>query len=490
MATATTTAAQRAAPRLHSPRPIQGDLSKLPDALAGLTALPHWVVWRYEWKDGKWTKPPTNPRTKENASTDDPSTWGTYAEALTVYQSDPDFREFGGIGYMLLTSGHAAFDLDKCRDPATGNVELWAAELIAKAKSYAEISPSGTGFRIIGTVAAGKFKINRRQNIPDTTGKLKSYRRCERFITVTGLHVKGSPNALANIDDIMEAEVKRLNHSGNNLLSDDKVKERLAGRGFANRKFADGDFEGALYPKTFELVREGVPEPYRSDKFQTAINAFFWRGFTMGDAFVLLSQHPGGIAEKFIDRLEQEIERSFKSAARYIKNPDEFFDDDAIDEPPTYEEITAAIEAADINDKDSVIRLCRMIVEAELPAPHIAIFKDKIVEKFKISKSDFNATIKECKKEYGRKNAEARKKNLKPGNEPLRRGDHFGNAGEFINDKFMHENQVTLLHHQLTFYVWHQTHFVEFSKEQMKSSMWQYFFRPVARGGGRRAISV
>jgi hypothetical protein len=51
------------------PRPMRGDLSKLPEALAPLTNLSQFVIWRYEFVDGKWTKPPRNPRTKELAST-------------------------------------------------------------------------------------------------------------------------------------------------------------------------------------------------------------------------------------------------------------------------------------------------------------------------------------------------------------------------------------------------------------------------------------
>jgi len=100
------------------PRPLQGDLSKLPEALAPLTNLQHWAVWRYEWslKDGRWTKPPINARTMISAKNNDPSTWSTYEEALAAYQSDPDFREFGGIGFMILDSDIAAQDLVNCRD--------------------------------------------------------------------------------------------------------------------------------------------------------------------------------------------------------------------------------------------------------------------------------------------------------------------------------------------------------------------------------------
>jgi hypothetical protein len=43
---------------------MQGDLRNLPDAIAPLTKLPYWVLWRWERpkKDSnKWTKVPYQP---------------------------------------------------------------------------------------------------------------------------------------------------------------------------------------------------------------------------------------------------------------------------------------------------------------------------------------------------------------------------------------------------------------------------------------------
>src|SRR3712207_2969139 len=40
-------------------------------------------------------------------------------------------------------------DLDKCRDPKTGELATWAEAILALAETYAEVSPSGTGLRLI-----------------------------------------------------------------------------------------------------------------------------------------------------------------------------------------------------------------------------------------------------------------------------------------------------------------------------------------------------
>ena len=53
----------------HRDKPIthQGDLAKLPRALAPLIERPQWAVWRWtQQADGSWQKPPfqaTQPRT-------------------------------------------------------------------------------------------------------------------------------------------------------------------------------------------------------------------------------------------------------------------------------------------------------------------------------------------------------------------------------------------------------------------------------------------
>ena len=67
----------------------QGDLAKLPRALAPLIERPQWAVWRWtQQPNGSWQKPPfmaTQP--ERHASTNDPSTWADYATALATVQA-------------------------------------------------------------------------------------------------------------------------------------------------------------------------------------------------------------------------------------------------------------------------------------------------------------------------------------------------------------------------------------------------------------------
>ena len=49
----------------HKPEFVFGDLHHLPNALASLIGLPHWVLWRWEKTEkGKWTKVPYQPNGK------------------------------------------------------------------------------------------------------------------------------------------------------------------------------------------------------------------------------------------------------------------------------------------------------------------------------------------------------------------------------------------------------------------------------------------
>lgn len=122
--------------------------------LQTLAGQPHWVAWREEARNGKPTKVPYNPNTLARAKANDPATWGTRreAEAATTQLLAADQK--GGVGLQLgtpLGNGYlllAGIDLDSCLDPLDGMLEPWAAEIVAKFETYAEISPSGTGVKL------------------------------------------------------------------------------------------------------------------------------------------------------------------------------------------------------------------------------------------------------------------------------------------------------------------------------------------------------
>jgi len=148
-----------------------------------------WVAWRPEEREGKTTKTPVNPMTGKMASATERTTWGTYAEAQTR-AAQPGNE---GIGFVFSADDpYMGIDLDKCRDPQTGEVAEWARRIISELDSYAEVSPSGTGVHIIvrANKAGEKCKVAK-------PGVIEMYDQA-RYFTMTGNQLAGAPGEIRN----------------------------------------------------------------------------------------------------------------------------------------------------------------------------------------------------------------------------------------------------------------------------------------------------
>jgi DNA polymerase len=178
-------------PDPKKPEPYQIDFANeaLPPVLTALTREARWVCWRFEWRKGKWTKPPiqTGHGFSGYARSNDASTWGTYDEAVRrVIAGEAD-----GITFCIKGSNIAAVDLDDCRDRETGVIATWARDIIrrAPAGTYCEVTVSGTGLRLIGL--GGGYEIHRKFPAPDGKGSFELYRNTSRCITVSGKMLDG-----------------------------------------------------------------------------------------------------------------------------------------------------------------------------------------------------------------------------------------------------------------------------------------------------------
>ncbi|MEZ6097855.1 MAG: hypothetical protein R3E01_02680 [Pirellulaceae bacterium] len=119
-----------------------GVLLEIQNIPSELTERRQWVIWRYD--DG--SKVPYEPGGRR-AKSNDVATWTTYENAVEAYEQGG----WAGIGYMFAADDpYCGIDLDGCRDPDTGKTEDWAKLIIRDAGSYTEVSPSGTGWKIIG----------------------------------------------------------------------------------------------------------------------------------------------------------------------------------------------------------------------------------------------------------------------------------------------------------------------------------------------------
>ncbi|MGO9605665.1 MAG: hypothetical protein ACLQAT_20145 [Candidatus Binataceae bacterium] len=141
---------------------------------AELIRLLKWVLWIYELRDKKWTKPPFQPNGSRASSTD-PATWSSFATVMRAFSTG----RFDGVGFVLSPGdGLVGFDFDHCLDSTTQRItDPKIAGYVARLNSYTEISPSGMGLRVLA-----------RGTLPETNRRLG---HCEvydrgRYLTITG----------------------------------------------------------------------------------------------------------------------------------------------------------------------------------------------------------------------------------------------------------------------------------------------------------------
>jgi hypothetical protein len=292
-------------PTPPKPTTYCGDLEHLSPALMPLIKDDHWVGWRWalrKSKDGtqKWTKPPYQVRNPNRlAKNNDPATWGPFNVGLALARK----KKLEGLGFVLFKSNIAAVDIDHVRDPNTGLSAPWAEQLIEEAKAlgcYVEITPSGTGYRIIGRGTGAA--LHRRFNVdPKSGAAIELYRGCERYITITALEV-GQCSELPLIDSFIDGLLARYENGGagarDNMFDlNDAVKQDQA-----------IDYE--------DLIKSGAPEGSRSDLFHSVVGHLYTQGLSEEEILKKLEAHPNGIAAKFTGRLAKETRRSYQKWQR------------------------------------------------------------------------------------------------------------------------------------------------------------------------------
>src|SRR6516165_2216960 len=268
------------------PRTFAADLSNLPKALQPLTADKRWVVWPWELRKARWTKPPRQARNPQcNARSNDPTTWADYADAVAaVLAGNAD-----GIGYMLQHATIAAADLDHARDAQTGELAGWAERLCDEADGlglYREITVSGCGLRFIGRSQGGE--LHRKFTLDRNNGAaLELYRDTARYITISGLQ-EGRCEDLQSIDGYL-----------------DTLLTRFDGNVF------DFNTAGAQTDYYRDIIENGAPEGERSEKFQETVWHLASTGWSIEQIVDELAKYPNGIGAKYANRLLVEITRSF-----------------------------------------------------------------------------------------------------------------------------------------------------------------------------------
>jgi hypothetical protein len=154
----------------------------------GLHSFDRWTNWRYEWRGNKWTKPPVYGLTGEHGSSTDRGSWVSFSEVFAQHRPGADGL---GIGFVLGEDDcgihFSGIDLDDCRNAGTGELSDVARDIIATMDTYAEISPSRTGVKLlcIGAIPPGARTKNK-------AGTVEIY-SSGRYFTLTGQRIEGAP---------------------------------------------------------------------------------------------------------------------------------------------------------------------------------------------------------------------------------------------------------------------------------------------------------
>ena len=302
---------------MDKPATIQADLENLPAVFWPYRDLRIWCLWSWVLVKDRWTKPPFQPN-GAHAKSQGEDTWCTYAEAIEGMRAGKG----DGIGIMLfgMKQAEIIFDIDHCRDPATGAIDAWAQEIIDEAASYTEVTPSGSGVRVLGHGDIGR--VHRRfNNVGGIDGGVEVYTAGEaRYITVTGLQVPGCWPVVSNIAGVAQR------------LVENKGKLRADQPTLTAPTLSAKDFEPApaYQPSTRVgslglqlghddvgeldlLIRQGVPQGQRSEQFYRAVGLAKRLRWTPEKLDHAMRQNPYGIAQKYLfpDRLNAEIARAW-----------------------------------------------------------------------------------------------------------------------------------------------------------------------------------
>src|SRR5215203_2086982 len=131
------------------------------------------------------------------ASSTNVETWRLYETALQTWQEN---EHVAGIGRVIAEDeDYVGVDLDDCVDPATGEISPWAATIVERLDSYAEISPSLTGVKIWVKVPEMKTAYKK--------PGLEVYPR-GRYFTVTGLVLNGKITPISVRGDELSALIE------------------------------------------------------------------------------------------------------------------------------------------------------------------------------------------------------------------------------------------------------------------------------------------
>ncbi|MEY2680664.1 MAG: hypothetical protein RL661_895 [Pseudomonadota bacterium] len=293
--------------RLPDPKP-QFIPANIPESLK---ALPRWAPWyRYRQKSGKWAKAPS-------VSVKEPERWIDFYTAISKMDAS-----HMGVG-LLMTGFHdlIGIDLDQCLD-AVGRPAPWAAAILKSAHSYAEVSPSGAGLRILlwGSIAT---------DVQNHDIGIEIYNGwAGRFLTITGDQWPGSPDEVAQAPvGFLEGLFAKydLGKGAGKAGLDEPMPDILEGV----------EIPEGINPAAQEFLADGLGDD-RSDALHWAGSCLISAGLSLQEVFSILAHNEHAMAVA-LDHRRQDEDRALlylwqhhvlasKDSSSALADEDDFLD--------------------------------------------------------------------------------------------------------------------------------------------------------------------
>lgn len=332
------------------PRIFYDTFQSLPNELRDAK---RWVNWKWDIRNGKLTKVPVNNINAYQISVVDPDNWLDFDEAVqNHFKSNPKI----GIGFVL-GGGFCGLDFDHCINDGTTDPKV--KQILEGFDSYREVSPSGTGVKMIVRATLPRYFRNDQDTIGKTRNKRKEfvpgvdiefYDRARMFtITCNGigeiretqdkinkLHadIFGSPESWAPVKDPNQSETETC------PLEDDELIERIS-------RSAQGEKFDSLY-------EDGDASEYNGDMSSADMALAgilaFWVGNDPTRIVALMRQ--SGLGDDRDDKYEREdylqntVEKAIDESNVFKSWDDERDDDDDEPSQALKELITEACEDA------------------------------------------------------------------------------------------------------------------------------------------------
>lgn len=254
-----------------------------------LVAMPAWCAWRLVQKEGKQKpdKVPVSPRSGSSAGwAKNPAAFcASFEEAASFARADSSLH---GVGIILQPeSGLIGGDLDGCTT-ATNEPNPLAARILAEAATYTELSPGLNGYRFIAKGTFGGFTGN------DKAQGVELY-ESGRFLTITGLHVPGTPQALAE---------RGLSALGRRFFGKQEPAQN-ADLPPVPEKVDLSRFD--LKPHVVKWITQGTEKGTRSERLLQVAKDLYRAGASVGEILQILSNPENGIAAKALEERSGDI---------------------------------------------------------------------------------------------------------------------------------------------------------------------------------------